>query len=169
MPLRNTAGRIVAVLQGLNRIGESGFTQSDLQIISSIVDCLGSVLHRLQLAHHTAVAKKRAEELMAVMRELHTENDSVAVIERIIVSAYRLLSAQRVTLLLVDAQRQVCATNLLTRARYSLEYVTQRLIISSSQDAEGASMPLDQGIAGYVATTGNSVNIPGMHSALLLW
>eukprot|EP01138_Halocafeteria_seosinensis_P000408 gb/GECG01000421.1/.p1 GENE.gb/GECG01000421.1/~~gb/GECG01000421.1/.p1 ORF type:complete len:1062 (+),score=145.17 gb/GECG01000421.1/:1-3186(+) len=98
----------------------------------------------LQLATAQSL-KYRSEMMMQMVQHISNAPKQADVIELIIQSAKDMLDAQRVTLLLVD-------------------YENRQLIITRSMDAEGTKIPLKKSsIAGYVAKTGNALNIPNAY------
>ena len=114
------------------------FTEADVTNLGAVCDIVASVLQRLVLAALASREKARSELMVSVMRQVSTASTSARladVVTAVLDASYKLLDAQRVTLFLVDESRT-------------------SLIIASSRDAEGATVPITQGLAGYCATTG---------------
>lgn len=76
-----------------------------------------------------------------MMRKVAAAASHSAVVETIVQTAYQLLVPQRVTVFLVDHARR-------------------KLIITRSEDVSGAEIPMDRGIAGSVASTGQIARVP---------
>jgi len=140
MPVRSNSGEIVGVVQVLNkRIGI--FTEDDEGMLATICDHAAVALMNASLleAHRKEIAKSNV--LLDVMRSLSTELEIDQLLKSIVAKTTEVMQADRSTLFLVDR-----ASNTLW-----------------SKVAEGTGevrIPIGVGIAGYVAETGETVNIP---------
>ena len=153
-PVREAGGAIVGALEvvrssssplldddddDVNFAGRD-FTESDSQTIEYIATCTGSVLHRLQQWFQSSRAEDRAQSLLKVTKMLAAAKQPEEVIKLVVNEAYSLLHAERVAVFLVHAQEK-------------------ELEICLSKDASGTRIPMTAGLAGYVARTGESVNV----------
>jgi adenylate cyclase len=140
MPVRNTAGVIIAFVQVLNK--RTGvFTDDDESLLGTICDHAAVALMNASLldAHRKETAKSNV--LLDVMRSLSTKLEIDQLLESIVAKTTEVMQAERSSLFLVD------------RANNTLV----------SKVAEGTGevrIPIGVGIAGYVAETGETVNIP---------
>jgi adenylate cyclase len=146
MPVRNAEGKIVAVLQVLNKRAGM-FNEDDETLLATICDHAAIALTNASLldAHRRDIAKSNV--LLDVMRSLSTELEIDKLLTRIVAKTTEVMQADRSSLFLVDRS-------------------TSELW---SKVAEGIAMrevriPMGLGIAGYVATTGETVNIPDAYS-----
>jgi len=99
--------------------------------------------NQLKLGGSKEVAQEM--ELLRMVESLVPESNPRAVIKRIIEIANQIIQAERLTLLVVDAPRR-------------------ELLITNSGDAEGKRIPMNKGIAGFVAETGEKVNTPNAYN-----
>eukprot|EP01138_Halocafeteria_seosinensis_P009382 gb/GECG01009587.1/.p1 GENE.gb/GECG01009587.1/~~gb/GECG01009587.1/.p1 ORF type:complete len:1366 (+),score=207.69 gb/GECG01009587.1/:1-4098(+) len=86
-------------------------------------------------------AKRQADLLLQMVQSVIKGDNVRDIIGRIIDVAYELLQTARVSVFLVD-------------------WEAEELVLSVSQDAAGLRIPIDKGIAGTVASTGQVLNIP---------
>lgn len=105
-----------------------------------IANALAASLDRALQVRAAAAAERRAAGLVALVKAVASERDTPSIIARLAGVAYDLLSADRVSVFLVDRENE-------------------QLIVALSEDAAGLRLPLSAGIAGRVATSGQPLNI----------
>ena len=94
--------------------------------------------------HAQSEARQRTEKMFELMRTISAESDVEQMIQCIMNATISVVKADGVTMYLVDEE-------------------AQELIVSQSQDIRGARIPIQAGIAGHVARTGETLNIVDAH------
>ena len=89
---------------------------------------------------HQSDARIRTEKMFDLMRTISAESNVEQMIQSIINATISVVQADRVTMYLVDD-------------------TAQELIVTESRDLQGARIPIQAGIAGHVARTGETINI----------
>ncbi len=142
MPVRNTAGVIIAVVQVLNK-RTGPFTADDEALLATICDHAAVALMNASLleAHRKEIAKSNV--LLDVMRSLSTELEIDRLLTSIVAKTTEVMQADRSSLFLVDQARN----ELWSKVAEGIELREVRI-------------PIGVGIAGYVAETGETLNIP---------
>lgn len=123
-----------------NRNKTNKFTENDKRVLQQISDGIGAHISTSLFIEETLHAEYQARSLLRVTTLLAAENDLSKIIALIVQIAYELLHVERVTLFLVHE-------------------ASKELEITLSKDASGKRISMNSGIAGYVARTGNPVNI----------
>ncbi len=146
-PVRDVAGRIVAVLQLLNRLDGAAFDDDDERLLDAFV---GQVAIALRNAQQMALIEERrrtSELLLDVMKSFSSELEIDALLRKIMERTSTVLQADRSTLFLVDAK---------TREIWSK--------VAQGSDLVEIRVPIGRGIAGTVAATGETINIPDAYA-----
>jgi GAF domain-containing protein len=150
MPVKNPAGEVVAVIQALNKRNGGVFLDEDVRTLSVVADTAGVTLHKATLLQDAKVAKEASAALADVVRIANdvSKEDVESLTVKLVAVGYRLINAERITLFLVDELRN-------------------ELYCQVSQDVEGLRtirIPIGQGIAGNVASSGVPVNIANAYA-----
>lgn len=137
---------IVGVIEAINKLGQQGevivFSKEDENMIRYIAANAGIALKKAQLYSHAVRAKRQSQALLSIVQASSSNAPLERLIHTIIDAAYQYFLAERVSLFLVD-------------------HVRDELWIGVSKDGlEGLTCPIGQGIAGYVARHGVTLNIP---------
>jgi sigma-B regulation protein RsbU (phosphoserine phosphatase) len=121
------------------------FTLRMLQVISVRLRAMNNhVVKELSRCRQTSLEEvSKKEQLVEVSRYLNSTLDLSEVLDRILATALRLVNGDRGTVYLLDDKRQELWSRVVTGS--------QRLEIR---------LPYGKGIAGYVAATGDTLNIP---------
>ena len=117
------------------------FKEVHKDTIQTLCSVAAMVLKSSQMIVGGRNAKRQADLLLKMVQSVIKGDNVRDIIERIIRVAYDLLNSDRVSVFLVD-------------------WEAEELVLSVSQDAAGLRIPLDKGIAGTVASTGQVLNIP---------
>jgi adenylate cyclase len=142
MPVRDVAGEIVAVVQVLNKAG-GPFTREDEDLLRTFASQVAIAIRNAEQVAQIEDRRRVSDLLLGVMKAFSSELDVDALLALIMARTAEVMQADRSTLFLVDRRRQELW----------------------SKVAQGAGLaeirvPLGQGIAGAVAATGETVNIP---------
>ncbi|MFG6107446.1 ATP-binding cassette domain-containing protein [Leptolyngbyaceae cyanobacterium CCMR0082] len=180
MPIFNSSREVCAVIQALNKIGDAAFDQADETRFYELTQFLGNVLETSILyARETNVSRHQSliqnahelrrrvdslstDKFIAFLDQLNQELQSFldsavspdksvlkqklqVLLQVIFLKIGQTLRVERVAVFLVDLSNQVLRTN---------------TAIDEDNNLFAIEMPLDTGIAGYVAITGEVLNIP---------
>ncbi len=139
--IEENSNLLLGVLVAFNKRNKINiFTENDKKVLQQISDGIGAHISTSMFIEETLHAEYQARSLLRVTTLLAAENDLSKIIALIVQIAYELLHVERVTLFLVHE-------------------ASKELEITLSKDASGKRISMNSGIAGYVARTGNSVNI----------
>ena len=135
---------VIAVAQLLNKNGDNGpepFDEADLTLFEAFAAFAGVFLANSYQFRQTALEKRKNEVLLDVVQRVNKTDlsDWIGVADVVKDGCKELLQAERCTLFLVDKE--------------------QGMLYADSDGTE-IRMPMEQGIAGYVCTKGETVNIP---------
>ncbi len=142
MPMKNREGKILGVLQVLNK-RVSVFSRADEELLEAFAGQAAIAVQNAILNEEIRKRMQTSEILLNVMRAVSSELEIDQLLQKIVGKTSEVMSADRCTLFLVDRK-------------------TGELW---SRVAQGANMseirvPRGAGIAGHVAVSGNTVNIP---------
>jgi adenylate cyclase len=146
-PVRDASGRIVAVLQLLNRLDEAPFDADDERLLDAFVGQVAIALRNAQQMELIEERRKTSELLLDVMKSFSSELEIDLLLRRIMDRTSTVLQAERSTLFLID-----------TRTREIWSKVAQ------GRDMVEIRVPIGRGIAGTVAATGETINIPDAYA-----
>jgi adenylate cyclase len=141
-PVRNAHGRIIAVLQVINKLA-GRFAPEDEQLLGAFV---GQVAIALRIAEQMDQIEQRrrvSDLLLGVMKSFSSELEVDQLLKKIMTLTSSILRADRSTLFILDRQNG----QLWSRVAQGADMVEIRL-------------PIGRGIAGTVAATGETINIP---------
>ncbi|PRP82547.1 GAF and PAS/PAC sensor-containing adenylate/guanylate cyclase [Planoprotostelium fungivorum] len=145
MPVKDENNKLVAVLEALNKHG-GAFGEEDEQIMKILCAQTAITLRNSQMYQSSVTSQQKISVLLEVAGQLASELETNALIQTIMDKAKQLLDADRCTMFLVDREHNE--------------------LISSLADGttEQLRIPLTTGIAGHVATTGDTLNIPDAYN-----
>jgi PAS domain S-box-containing protein len=146
-PVRDSAGRIVAVLQLLNRLDGRPFGTEDEQLLDAFVGQIAIALRNAQQMAQIEERRKTSELLLDVMKSFSSELEVDQLLKRIMERTSAVLQADRSTLFLVDRR---------TREIWSK--------VAQGDTMAEIRVPIGRGIAGTVAATGETINIPDAYA-----
>lgn len=138
--VRDPEGDAVAVLQCINKKTGVAFTPADVMILNHLTVHVGIVLNNARMLESERATQEKCNSLLEVVKTLHfgTNSSPHSLIFTLSNQVHRLVDAERCTLYLVDHQRQ------------------QLVVMQGDIDIR---LPLGKGIAGHVATTGQTLMI----------
>jgi signal transduction histidine kinase len=142
----NRRGEVLAVLQARNKAG-GPFSVGDSELLSALALQAASALENAQLYGQVRLHVERLSSLLEVGKAINAEMDLDGLLTLIVERATQLLQADRSSLFLVDRGRG----ELWTKVAEGLATTEIRI-------------PLGMGIAGTVAVTGETVNIPDAYA-----
>lgn len=140
-PIRNPEGRVIGVLQVINRAG-GPFTVDDESTLRDLAVVLALTLENALLYDQTLRQRRQVESLLRVAGALSAQLDLDTLIQTIMAKACEIMDADRATLFLLDRD---------TNELWSK--------VAQGLDVAEIRFPADKGIAGHVATSGETLNI----------
>ncbi|MBD2577412.1 GAF domain-containing protein [Oscillatoria sp. FACHB-1406] len=145
MPISSSSDRIVAVVQLLNKAGEVPFDAEDEQRFHDFTSSMGIILETCQSFYMAARNQRGAAALLKATSSLGQSLDLEATLKSVMEQARRLMKADRSTLFLLSKEKK----ELWTKVAKADGKTMLEIRISANR-----------GIAGYVASTGKTLNIP---------
>ncbi len=145
MPMRNLKGQVIGVIQVLNK-HQGEFTVADEQLLEAFASQAGIAVRNAMLNEEILKRMRTSEILLNVMRAVSSELEIDQLLQKIVAKTSEAMSADRCTLFLVDRQ--------------SGELWSK---VAQGADMKEIRVPRGMGIAGHVATTGETVNIPDVY------
>ncbi|KAF4521720.1 hypothetical protein B566_EDAN012168 [Ephemera danica] len=172
MPIKDCNGEVIGVAQVINKQGESCFTNNDQKIFSSYLQFCGIGLRNAQLYETSQLEVKRNQVLLDLARMIFEEQSTIEhMVYRILTHTQSLIQCQRVQVLLLhqaskgssfsrvfdlEASDMDCE-DVDSRTRKKMDFV----VCCSPFESR---FPINIGVTGFVATTGETVNIPDAYS-----
>ncbi|MBI4499089.1 MAG: GAF domain-containing protein [Chloroflexi bacterium] len=142
MPVKEPDGTIVGVIQVLNK-REGVFDAEDEEVLTILASQAAVALRNAKLLEELRTRMERTEILLNVMRTLSSNLELDDLLSAIMAKTTQVMDADRSTLFLVDE-----------RTRELWSKVAQGAGISEIR------FPMHLGLAGHVATSGETLNIP---------
>jgi len=137
--IRNKRDEIIGVVSVMNR-KEGAFTAADQRVIENLAGILGIALENAMLYEQVVARQQEVSTLLEVGRSLSETLDLASLIEIILEKASGIMGAERSSLFLIDR-------------------ATSELWSKVAQGTAEIRFPMTQGIAGKVASTGETLNI----------
>ncbi|XP_022186791.2 dual 3',5'-cyclic-AMP and -GMP phosphodiesterase 11 isoform X3 [Nilaparvata lugens] len=156
MPIKDINGEVIGVAQVINKFGDSSFTVNDEKVFSSYLQFCGIGLRNAQLYEKSLLEVKRNQVLLDLARMIFEEQSTIEhMVFRILTHTQSLIQCHRVQVLLLHKA---------SKGSFSRVFDFQASDLESSATEERTSpfesrFPINIGITGYVATTGETVNI----------
>lgn len=152
-PIKGSTGALLGVLQAVNKRDtvftsqealkqQADFSSSDQVVFELLAHRLGYMISNWLLYDDMKETQKKVEIILETTRFLSSTLNLEEMVKRIMDAAKELLNADRCTLFLIDQARKQLVGH-----------------IQGVDSIQEIRIPLNTGIAGYVATTGDPVNI----------
>lgn len=148
MPISSKQGRIVAVVQLLNKLTGQPFDAQDEFHFREFASSIGIILESCNTFYIAARNQRGVMALLEATKTLGRSLDLETTLRAVMDQARDLMQADRSTLFLLDRERGKLWTKVMNREG------TQVIPIEISAST---------GIAGYVASTGETLNIPNAY------
>ncbi|XP_064632499.1 dual 3',5'-cyclic-AMP and -GMP phosphodiesterase 11-like isoform X2 [Lineus longissimus] len=182
MPIKDHYGETIGVAQAINKIGviNEPFDEKDEKVFSSYLAFCGIGLRNAQLYERSQLENRRNQVLLDLARIIFEEQSNVAsLIQKIMMHTQSLLQCERCQVLLVDesskgypgAIRITLPDTDLTSPEHIYAGVFSQVFDLEAGDFDNDDscnrevsseprFPINIGITGYTATTGETLNIP---------
>ncbi|MGD1804688.1 GAF domain-containing protein [Dapis sp. BLCC M126] len=147
MPIFSTTNsqRPVAVVRLLNKANDVPFDGEDEQLFRSFADSMGIILESCQSFYVAARNQRGVSALLKATTTLGQSLDLETTLGAVMDQARNLMQADRSTLFLLSKETNELWTKVATADRKKMMEIR---------------IPANRGIAGYVASTGQTLNIP---------
>lgn len=139
VPVRDIDGTLMAVIQAINKQGNTPFSSRDLVFLNNFSKHASVALNNAALYAKSLDAETKLNSLVDMVVTLHTQSNTSSLIFTLSHRTHQLVGADRCTL-------------------YLLDQTGQNLVVM--QGDVDIRFPKTTGIAGFVATEGKVVNIP---------
>ncbi|XP_066599827.1 dual 3',5'-cyclic-AMP and -GMP phosphodiesterase 11 [Prorops nasuta] len=161
MPIKDCSGDVIGVAQVINKLGTEGqFTAQDEKIFAGYLQFCGIGLRNAQLYEKSQLEVKRNQVLLDLARMIFEEQSTIEhMVLRILTHTQSLIQCQRVQVLLVHKA---------SKGSFSRVFDFEANDLAGEDSDSRTSpfesrFPINVGITGYVATTGETVNIPNAY------
>ncbi|HEY9611405.1 GAF domain-containing protein [Allocoleopsis sp.] len=145
MPILSSSKQVVAVVQLLNKAGGMPFDADDEQRFRDFAASIGIILETCQSFYMAARNQRGAAALLKATASLGQSLDLEATLRLVMDQARDLMQADRSTLFMLSKE---------TGELWS------KVATADGSDLVEIRIPANRGIAGYVASTGQTLNIP---------
>ncbi|HBE17155.1 MAG TPA: adenylate/guanylate cyclase domain-containing protein [Cyanobacteria bacterium UBA11149] len=145
LPIVNSSKKVVAVVQLLNKAGGVPFDNKDEESFRDIANSIGIILETCQSFYMAARNQRGAAALLKATQYLGQSLDLEATLRLVMDQARELMQADRSTLFMLSRQRGELWSKVAT---------------ADGETVMEIRIPANRGIAGYVASTGQLLNIP---------
>eukprot|EP00456_Euglypha_rotunda_P022675 TRINITY_DN19055_c0_g1_i7.p1 TRINITY_DN19055_c0_g1~~TRINITY_DN19055_c0_g1_i7.p1 ORF type:complete len:454 (-),score=57.35 TRINITY_DN19055_c0_g1_i7:25-1263(-) len=134
-------GEVIAVIQCINKMLVPAFSAQDEILLQNIAAHSSIVLRNSQLYLQALRSEQKVNSLLELVQMLHSSPNITSLIFTLSARAHQLVNADKCTLYLCDRTRSPA----------------QLVVMQGEIDVR---FPINKGLAGHVATTGEIVNIP---------
>ncbi|KAJ3209007.1 hypothetical protein HDU67_006422 [Dinochytrium kinnereticum] len=145
-PIKTRENTLKGVIEAVNKIGQNGvlqpFNHEDEFLLKTLCKQAGIIINNAQMYDTMKKTQKKVEVLLETTRSLGSTLELDLLVKMIMDAAKELLSADRCTLFLIDS-----------KGKQLRAHIQGRDIIQEIR------IPMNSGIAGFVFTSGSSVNI----------
>jgi adenylate cyclase len=150
MPIFNTKqNQVVAVVQLLNKSGGQFFNSTDEQRFREFADSIGIILESCSSFYIAARNQRGVVALLNATACLGQSLDLEKTLQVVMSEAQRLMHADRSTLFMID---------------WATGELWSKVAKADDKTLMEIRIPADRGIAGYVASTGQALNIPDAYT-----
>lgn len=145
MPILSSSHQVVAVVQLLNKAGGAAFNEEDEQRFRDFAASIGIILETCQSFYMAARNQRGAAALLKATASLGQSLDLEATLRLVMDQARDLMQADRSTLFMLSRETGELWSKVATADGTTIMEIR---------------IPANRGIAGYVASTGQPLNIP---------
>jgi adenylate cyclase len=147
-PIKTARGEVIGVAQTLNK-KKGRFTKGDMELLEAMTMQATISLQSTQFVERMKKTREKEMEFLNVVSDVTSEIDLGAMLQKVMSEATRMLGADRSTLFLNDEK----TNELFSR-------------VAQGDSIGEIRLPNHLGIAGYVFTSGKTVNIPYAYADL---
>jgi adenylate cyclase len=151
IPILNRNQQVVAVVQLINKKNGQPFDQADEHLLQELASSIGVILESCNVFYMTGRKQRGAEALLNATACFAQSLDLEKTLGVVMGEARDLMNAERSTLFLVD------------RDKHELWSKVAAANSQNTLEIREIRIPVTRGIAGYVASTGQALNIPNAY------
>ena len=148
MPIFDTKAQVVAVVQMLNKGGEQPFDRHDEALFREFAESMGIILESCNSFYVAARNQRGVAALLKATAYLGQSLNLEKTLQAVMNEARELMQADRSTLFLFDREHH---------------QLWSKVATADGSNSVEIRIPSDRGIAGYVASTGQTLNIPNAY------
>ncbi len=145
MPVMNSDRKVVAIAQLLNKIGTYPFSREDEIRFARFAPSIGILLETCQSFYLAARNQKGVAALLKAISSMEQSLNLTITLQSVMAAARQLMQADRSTLWLLDQAK---------------DELWSQVRSADGQSLVNLRLPASKGIVGYVAATGEKLNIP---------
>ncbi|RLN02244.1 hypothetical protein BBJ28_00000252 [Nothophytophthora sp. Chile5] len=138
LPVKAPDGSTLAVLSAVNKVDGTDFTGEDAVFLNYAADAVGISLHKASLHHEVKMSQKLIEARLKLTTFISESTDIAEFVDLVMELGKDIIDCDRFGLLLID-------------------HFKQELWITPHVGGESIRTPMNRGISGLVATTGEPV------------
>jgi len=131
--------------------GAAHFSEQDQSMVEFIALLAGSTIENALLFDEAVTRRNQTETLLQITELMASEVDTAKVMRRMIEASYLLISAERITLFMIDADKEELVA--VSRGNAHAAHAGSGLAAHP-----GARLSMNRGILGFCATSGKPVN-----------
>eukprot|EP00128_Syssomonas_multiformis_P009151 Colp12_sorted_trinity150504_noHs@18665 len=154
VPIRNVQGEIIGVSQVVNKENGDLFTKEDEENFQTFLQFCAIAIRNAQLFDLSVTSCERSEVLLSLAKSIFQEVDMKVLIKKIMEHAAELVNAERCSVFLVDND-----TNELYSTVFDVDSTRGGENKEAKAPVKEIRFPMSKGIAGFVASTGQTLNI----------
>jgi len=162
-PICSQGEEVEAVVEFIKK-GRGLFTEDDIEIVNSYFVWGGVAIHYSDEYFKVQHQKFVNEFLLKVVRSIFQEMISMdTLIVQIMNQAQKLVNADRASLFLMDSKTNQLYARIFDVTSKNKEENTLEVTQADKDLRDKARFPIGKGIAGYVAETGETLNVPDVY------
>ncbi|XP_034670133.1 dual 3',5'-cyclic-AMP and -GMP phosphodiesterase 11 isoform X1 [Drosophila subobscura] len=160
MPIKDSSGDVIGVAQVINKVNGECFTEIDEKVFASYLQFCGIGLRNAQLYEKSQLEIKRNQVLLDLARMIFEEQSTIEhMVFRILTHMQSLIQCQRVQILLVHEADKGSFSRVFD---FEANDLSEEEATSRTSPYE-SRFPINIGITGHVATTGETVMVPNAY------
>ncbi|XP_032591613.1 dual 3',5'-cyclic-AMP and -GMP phosphodiesterase 11 isoform X1 [Drosophila grimshawi] len=160
MPIKDSGGDVIGVAQVINKMNGECFSEIDEKVFASYLQFCGIGLRNAQLFEKSQLEIKRNQVLLDLARMIFEEQSTIEhMVFRILSHMQSLIQCQRVQILLVHEADKGSFSRVFD---FEANDLSEEEANSRTSPYE-SRFPINIGITGHVATTGETVNVPNAY------
>jgi len=170
MPVMSGDGHVIGVAQVINKVGRDGlvhvFNADDEKIFERYLVFCGIGITNAHLFERSQAEIARNQVLLDLTRAIFEEQSSLDnIVHKIMMSTQSFLQCERCSVLLVDpTSKGLFSQAFDLEARECFDDDGQTIVRKQSCGTSEVRFPINIGITGFVATTGETLNIPDAYA-----
>jgi dual 3',5'-cyclic-AMP and -GMP phosphodiesterase 11 len=138
LPVKSPEGTILAVLSAVNKVDGMDFTSEDAVFLNYAAEAVGTSLHKASLHREVRTSQKLIEARLKLTTFISESTDIAEFVDMVMELGKDIMECDRFGLLLID-------------------HFKHELWITPRVGGESSRSPINRGISGLVATTGQTV------------